>query len=198
MESGGGVAIELDEAVAGPWEYAPQLLSTELELYLAEAGRPAIRDLPTRCAGWDVRAVTVHLVCTFSRFRQMLAQGRGGGDFSAPFAADELAAENQRAVGEYAGTDPGEELRVAVREFGADLRTGEEPMPHQHGPIPVALQVLFGINELAIHHDDVAAAAGSHYAPSPQVLDVLRHLWRRRGIDVQNWDDIILASGRQP
>jgi hypothetical protein len=61
----------------------------------------------------------------------------------------------------------------------------------------VALQVLFGINELAIHHDDVAAAAGLGYKPPPATLDVLTHLWqRRRGHDITTWADILRASGR--
>ena len=59
--------------------------------------------------------------------------------------------------------------------------------------------MLFGINELAIHHDDVAVAAGRRYAPPPETLAVLSHMWRsRNGVDAQDWDAIIGASGRLP
>ena len=64
-----------------------------------------------------------------------------------------------------------------VTDFCADLTEGEELMPHQHGPIPVGLQVLFGISELAIHHDDVAVAAGHRYLPPARTLAVLGQLY---------------------
>jgi hypothetical protein len=86
-----------------------------------------------------------------------------------------------------------------VERFARALGGGDELMPHQLGPIPVALQVLFGLNELAIHHDDVAVAAGSRYRPPPGTLAVLRLLWRRRhGAQITGWPDILRAAGRAP
>lgn len=179
-----------------PWPYATALLRAELDRYLADAALPDRQQLPTRCPDWAVREVTVHLVCTFSRFRIMLAQGRAG-DFTAPFEVHQLSAENLRAVRAYQGTDPCGELRATIGGFCSALRHGDERIPHQLGPIPVALQVLFGINELAIHHDDVAAAAGLGYQPPPATLDVLTHVWQRRhGRDITTWADILRASGR--
>ena len=194
----GGDSARKSDKVAGPWIYAPEIVRSELERYLDDASRPDIQELPTRCPGWDVRTVTVHLVCTFTRFGEMLARGRSG-DFSPPFAVNQLAAENQRAVRDYAGGDPCEQLRAVVTDFCADLTEGEELMPHQHGPIPVGLQVLFGISELAIHHDDVAVAAGHRYLPPARTLAVLGQLSRRwRGVEVGDWTTIVLASGRLP
>ena len=185
-------------AGADPWPYAPGLLGPELERYLTDATSPAVQHLTTCCPAWPVREVTVHLLCTFSRFHRLLIRGRAG-DFSAPFAVGQLAAENQRAVRGYRGTDPCGQLRAAVAQFGSELGAGDELIPHQLGPIPVALQVLFGLNELAVHHHDVAAAAGHRYIPRPETLDVLQHMWRRRdGRDVTSWAGILRAAGRKP
>lgn len=185
-------------ASAGPWPYMPELLGPELERYLADAAPPAVQHLVTRCPAWTVREVTVHLLCTFSRFHQLLRRGRAG-DFSAPFPVEQLAAENQQAVRGYRGADPCSHLRAAVEKFGSALREGDELMPHQLGPMPVALQVLFGINELAVHHDDVAAAAGHRYVPPPETLAMLQLIWRQRhGSEVTSWADILRAAGRKP
>ena len=77
-----------------------------------------------------------------------------------------------------------------------------EPMIHQRGTIPVGLQMCFGINEFAIHHDDVAAARGSAYRPSDEVVDVLIETWKAltggetppSGAD--HWAWILEQSGR--
>jgi hypothetical protein len=86
-----------------------------------------------------------------------------------------------------------------VEEFGSALGDGDELMPHQLGPIPVALQVLFGVNELAIHHDDVALAADHRYLPPPETLAVLQFMWQRRlpGRDIMSWPDILPEAGRR-
>ena len=185
-----------DQREAEPWPYAPQLLRPELDRYLSAAS-PVVEYLPTRCPPWTVREMTVHLLCTFSRFHRMLLQGRAG-DFAVPFPVSQLAAENDRAVRGYQGIDPARELRAAVEGLTAALGGGAEPMPHQRGPIPVAQQVVYGINELAIHHDDVAAAAGHGYVPPPETLAVLQHMWRRPGHEVTTWAGILRASGRNP
>jgi uncharacterized protein (TIGR03083 family) len=181
---------------SSPWPYAPELLDAELAQYLGDAAAPAVQSLVTRCPPWTVREITVHLTCTFSRFHDMLRQGRAG-DFTPPFEPGQLTAENLRAVDAHQGDDPCGELRAVVTGFRSALRDGQELMPHQLGPIPVALQVLFGINELAIHHDDVAAAAGQRYQPPPRTLAVLVSLWQRRaGPDVTAWPEILRTTGR--
>lgn len=179
-----------------PWPYAAGLLGPELDTYLADAAPLSVQQLPTCCPPWTVREVTVHLVCTFCRFYQMLSRGRAG-DFAAPFEAGQLATENLKAVAAYQGTDPCSELRATVGTFCSALRHGDEQMPHQLGPIPVALQVLFGINELAIHHHDVALAAGHEYQPPAQTLAMLTSLWQRRqSHEITTWAGILRAAGR--
>lgn len=185
------------QELAGPWPFRPELLRPELGRYLTDAARPAIQDLPTCCPAWTVREVTIHLLCTFTRFHRLLSRGRAG-DFSPPFPAEQLAAENQRAVNNYEGADPCAQLRAVVEAFGTALGDGDELLPHQLGPIPVALQVLFGVNELAIHHDDVALAAGHRYLPPPETLAVLQFMWQRRhGRDIMSWPDILQEAGRR-
>jgi uncharacterized protein (TIGR03083 family) len=186
------------QELAGPWPFRPELLRPELGRYLTDAARPAIQDLPTCCPAWTVREVTIHLLCTFTRFHRLLSRGRAG-DFSPPFPAEQLAAENQRAVNNYEGADPRAQLRAVVEAFGTALGDGDELLPHQLGPIPVALQVLFGVNELAIHHDDVALAAGHRYLPPPETLAVLQFMWQRRrpGRDITSWPDILQEAGRR-
>lgn len=183
---------------AGPWPFRPELLGPELDRYLADAAEPPIQHLPTCCPPWTLREVTVHLLCTFIRFRRLLCRSRAG-DFSPPFPVEQLAAENQRAVRTYEGADPCGQLHAAVEEFSSALGDGDELMPHQLGLVPVALQVLFGVNELAIHHDDVARAAGQLYVPPPETLAVLQFVWQRRhGHDITSWADILRAAGRMP
>ena len=66
----------------------------------------------------------------------------------------------------------------------------------------MGLQVCFGIDEFAIHHDDVAAARGSSYRPSDEVVGVLRETWKAltggetppSGAD--HWAWILEQSGR--
>lgn len=178
------------------WPYAPGLLGPELERYLTDAAPRDVQQLPARCPPWTVREVTLHLVCTFPRFCEMLGRGRAG-DFAAPFEAGQLATENLRAGRAYQGTDPYGELRAAVGGFCSGLRDGDELMPHQLGPIPVALQLLFGLSELAIHHHDVAVAAGHNYEPPAETLTVLTSLSQRRhGRDITTWPGILRAAGR--
>jgi hypothetical protein len=79
---------------------------------------------------------------------------------------------------------------------------GFRPMRRAHDAIaeihPVALQVLFGVNELAIHHDDVALAAGHRYLPPPETLAVLQFMWQRQhGRDIMSWPDILQEAGRR-
>jgi hypothetical protein len=185
------------QELAGPWLFRAELLRPELNRYLADAARPAIQHLPTCCPAWTVREVTIDLLCTFTRFHRLPSRGRAG-DFAPPFPVEQLAAENQRAVNNYEGADPCWQLRAVVEEFGSALGDGDELMPPQLGPIPVALQVLFGVNELAIHHHDVALAVGYRYLPPPETLALLRAMWQRRhGRDVTSWPDILQAAGRK-
>ena len=111
------------------------------------------------------------------------------------YLADASPAAWHRPAG-YQGTDPASGLRAAVEGFTAALGDGAELIPHQRGPVPVAQQVVYGLNELALHHSDVTAAAGHDYAPPPETLAVLLFMWRRQEHDVTGWAGILRASGR--
>ncbi len=174
----------------GDWDDTSPLIQRELMLYLEAASRTD-PDLPTRCAPWTVRDVTVHLGVTFERFADMLEQGRTG-DMTPPFASDELDAENLRAVAAFGG-DADIHLADQAERFLGMVGDPDEIMPHQRGPIPVGLQLLFGLADLAIHHDDIAVAAGARYQPGKDVVDALDAGYSRLGAweaGERNADDV--------
>lgn len=188
------------EQYRGPWPDAGVLVERELARYLATAADRRNSGLPTRCPPWTVNDITAHLAATFERFNRMLARGRAG-DLSRPFERDELSVENLRAVESFEG-DPLLRLEEETTRFVRSCRDPQEIMPHQFGPIPVALQMLLGLNELSIHHDDIADAAGDQYRPDADGLEALKPVWVRvlgglAGTD-DLWTDILTASGRTP
>jgi uncharacterized protein (TIGR03083 family) len=181
----------------GPWPLATGPARAELDAYLRTVADPALAGRPSLCPAWTVDEVTAHLAATFARFADELVKSRNG-DFSRPFAPDQLSAENLRAVGQVAG-EPTAALRAEAGRFLGLVAGADEPMAHQRGPIPVALQVLFGLNELAVHHYDVTALCGPGYRPPDPVLALLGDLHERidglpPGDDL--WDRILRQTGR--
>lgn len=173
------------------WPWTPDLVRQELARYLdVAAGMP---DGPTDCPPWTVTDLTAHLTSTFRRFRVLLAQSRSG-DFTKPFEPEELTRWNLDTVAEFTG-EPFRELPEEVEGFLTDAGNPMEMMAHQRGPIPVALQMLFGLNELVIHHHDVVP-----YRPERTVLEPLLDMWQRRYAPLPDepdpWHRILLASGR--
>jgi uncharacterized protein (TIGR03083 family) len=183
---------------AGPWPLRKDLMFDELDAYLDEVRDPTLRGLPTRCSPWTVEDVTAHLAETFRRFYEMLRRSRAG-DLSPPFAPNELDEENLRAVAAFRG-DAGSALEATAHRFAGAVDDPDELIAHQLGPIPVGLQVLFALADLAIHHDDVAAAGGGRYRPPAAVVDALVETWERSpggfppGPD--RWRGVLIASGR--
>ncbi len=175
------------------WPWVPDLIRTELGGYLDLA--ITMPDAPTACPPWTVKDLTAHLVATFQRFGTLLRQSRAG-DFSIPFEPEELSRWNLATVQEFGG-DPFTELPAEVEAFLAEATNPMEMMAHQRGPIPVALQLLFGLNELTIHHHDIVP-----YRPDRQTLEPLLDLWQRRFAPLPDepdpWHKILLASGRTP
>jgi hypothetical protein len=173
------------------WPWVPGLVQTELAHYLDVAS--AIPDAQTACPPWTVQDLTAHLVATFHRFRTLLRQSRAG-DFTKPFEPEELTRWNLDAVAGYTG-DPFGELPAEVDGFLAEAQNPMEMMAHQRGPIPVALQMVFGLNELVLHHHDVIP-----YRPERAVLEPLLDMWQRRyaplPAEPDPWHKILLASGR--
>jgi len=185
---------------AGDWPLRTDLLRNEADAYIVSARVAEVQPLLTRCPPWTVHDVTRHLAATFHRYVELLRRSRTG-DFRPPFAPEDLAEENLRAVREFSG-DP---IAVACEEVARFISLAvdpAEPMINQRGTIPVGLQVCFGINEFAIHHDDVAAARGSSYRPSDEVVEVIRQAWKAltggktppSGTDQWRW--ILEKSGR--
>lgn len=156
---------------AVPWPAAISWSHRELRAYLAAAADPAIQALPTRCPPWTVANLTAHLAATFSRFAVQLAKARTG-NLDAPFPPGQLSRENLRAVREFRG-DPVHALTWVAGRFLGTIDAVDERIGHQHGPIPVGLQVMFGLTELTVHHDDLAHAVGSSYRPPGEIVAAL-------------------------
>jgi uncharacterized protein (TIGR03083 family) len=180
------------------WPLVPELVHRELRSYVDAATERSALSLPTRCPPWTVLDITRHLAATFSRFNRLLEQSRAG-DLSPPFPRDGLSEENLRAVAAFEG-EPTKRLEAEVARLLDAATDDSELIAHQRGPITVGLQMRFALNELAIHHDDVAIAKGGRYRPSAQVVDALVPVWMEvlgplRG-NGDPWDEILRASGR--
>lgn len=184
----------------GPWPLVTELLRVECDAYIIDARASSIWDLPTRCAPWTVLDITKHLAATFHRYVELLRRSRTG-ETRAPFTPDELSDENLRAVAEFKG-DPHAELCAEVGRFATLATDPDERMLNQRGLIPVGLQMLWGLNELAIHHDDLARALGRTWCPTDDVVDVLGSLVplregaHPRDPDADAWTWILRSSGR--
>lgn len=184
--------------LAGPWPDGIAATRNELSSYIDDVADGSLDALATRCTPWSVRDVTIHLAETFRRFQRMLDQGRSG-DFTQPFTPEELDAENLRAVESFTG-DAGGALVTAVNAFLDELNGLDEPMPHQVGTLPTGLQVLFGLMDISIHHDDVLAAAGRQYRPPTETIDaivpVAERLFGMPPDQPDPWGVILIGSGR--
>jgi uncharacterized protein (TIGR03083 family) len=184
--------------LSGPWPLVADLVRAELAAYLEVAHIPQVQPSPTRCAPWTVRDLTAHLAVTFRRFADMLEQSQRG-DLSPPFGREELTARNLREVEKFQG-DPFAELQIQADRFLAGATDPDELMAHQFGPIPVGLQVLFALDELALHRSDVEEARGGSYRPSGKVIEALVPVWQRvlGGLPAgpDPWRSILIASGR--
>ncbi|HLW17361.1 MAG TPA: maleylpyruvate isomerase family mycothiol-dependent enzyme [Actinomycetota bacterium] len=188
---------EIAKWAAGDWPLRPDLLRIEADAYISFVRDQSLWELPTRCPPWTVLDVTRHLAATFHRYVELLRRSRTG-DFRPPFKPEDLAEENLRAVREFTG-DP---IASACEEGARFISLADdpaEPMINQRGTISVGLQMCFGLNEFAIHHDDVAAAHGGTYRPSDEVLGVLIETWRaltHGKLAGDRWEWILRASGR--
>jgi uncharacterized protein (TIGR03083 family) len=191
---------EIAAWAAGNWPLRTDLLRSEADAYIVDARVSSAQPLPTRCPPWSVHDLTKHLAATFHRYVELLRRSRTG-DFRRPFAPEDLPEENLRAVREFIG-EPIEATCEEVARFISLVSDPAEPMINQRGTIPIGLQVSFGINEFAIHHDDLAGARGSSYRPSDEVVEVLSQAWKAltagetppSGTDPWSW--ILGTSGR--
>ncbi|HEY7439218.1 MAG TPA: maleylpyruvate isomerase family mycothiol-dependent enzyme [Acidimicrobiia bacterium] len=185
--------------LAGPWPDGVALTRREVDAYLADVGSGALDGQPSACEGWTVRDVTAHLAATFTRFDAMLQRGRTG-DFAPPFAADELDVENQRAVRDFGG-DPARVLGDSATSFLDAVDDPDEPIPHQLGTLPAALQVMFGLMDTAMHHDDVLLSTGRRYRPSDDAVAAMavaaERLFQLSASTDDPWPLLVAGSGRR-
>jgi hypothetical protein len=76
----------------------------------------------------------------------------------------------------------------------------DQPMPHQLGVVPAGLVVLFGLMDLAMHHDDVTAAADRRYRPPRPTIDAISPVVERLfGVPLpadDPWPTMVIGSGR--
>lgn len=184
-------------ASAVPWPDAVDWSHRELRAYLDAAADPAVQARPTRCPPWTVADLSAHLAATFRRFADQLENARAG-SLAAPFARGDLPGENLRAVRDFRG-DPLSELAGHAGRFLSSVDAVDEPIGHQFGTIPVGLQVMFGLVELTVHHDDLAHAAGSGYRPDSHVVAAVVGMYRAvfgmpAGSDP--WTCLLRATGR--
>lgn len=184
-------------ASAVPWPAAVGWSRVELRSYLEAAADPAIQALATRCPPWTVADLTAHLAATFRRFADQLDRARAG-NLEPPFGPDQLTAENLRAVREFRG-DPAEELGRHAGRFLGSVAAADEPIGHQRGPVLAGLQVMFGLTELVVHHDDLARACGGSHRPADHIVSALADMYGavfglRAGS--RHWQGLLEATGR--
>lgn len=184
-----------------PWPMAVDWSAIELVGYLTSAADPAIQRVPTRCPPWTIRDLTAHLAATFGRFADQLDRASFG-DLTGPFGPGDLSRENLCAVELFRG-DALQALERQAARFLDQARRSRvgRLMGHQRGPVPVGLQVMWGLSELAVHHDDLADATGTSYRPNDLVVAALVGMKEaidgfHRGGDP--WLDYLRSTGRDP
>jgi len=195
----GSVAISDYPPAVIPWPAALDWSAAESRSYLAAASDPAVQGHPARCSPWTVRDLTAHLAATFQRFADQLDKANAG-DLTAPFEPGDLSRQNRRAVGLFRG-DPAQALSGQATRFLRQARRGQagQLMGHQRGPVPVGLQVMWGLSELTVHHDDLAHAIGSSYRPGDFIVAALVAM--KEAVDGfeagdDPWLDYLRSTGR--
>lgn len=184
-----------------PWPAALDWSAAEARGYLSAAADPAVQSLPTRCSPWTVRDLTAHLAATFQRFADQLDKANAG-DLTAPFEPADLSRQNRRAVDLFSG-DPAQALSEQSTRFLRQAAHGQagQLMGHQRGPVPVGLQVMWGLSELTVHHDDLAHAVGTSYRPGDSIVSAL--VTMKEAVDGFHagddpWLDYLHSTGRLP
>lgn len=89
-------------------------------------------------------------------------------------------------------------LRQAGR-FLNSVDAVDEAIGHQFGPVPAGLQVMFGLVELAVHHDDHAHATGGSYRPDEEFVAAMVGMYDTVfGVPAgpDPWTCLLRATGR--
>ncbi len=144
-------------------------------------------ELPTRCEGWDVADVVLHLAQT-DELAAASALGRLGGgqtDFfglrhEAALSVDEAAATQVAVERELGGGAIRERWRASSVALLETLRNGD---PHARvmwvaGQLSLQTLVATRLSECWIHTGDVANALGFEPAPTDRLRHIARLAWR--------------------
>jgi len=149
--------------------------------------RPTDWGRPTRCEGWDVAAVLLHLAQTdelaAASARGELDEHPHGfiGDPAARTRSVDEAAAAQVDVEREAG---GERIRTRWHEASRDMRaTFDAGDPHRRvtwvsGQLSLHTLVATRLSECWIHTDDIASALHVELAPTEGLRHIARLAWR--------------------
>jgi uncharacterized protein (TIGR03084 family) len=144
-------------------------------------------DRPTRCEGWDVAAVLVHLAATdelatasahgdLDRYRD----GFLGSRDTQTVSVDDAAAaqvDSERNAG-------GDAIRRRWHDAAQEMRTAfEAGDPHQRvtwvsGQLSLQTLATTRLSECWIHTGDIASALGIELAPTDRLRHIARLAWR--------------------
>ena len=157
-------------------------LGAVLEVLTEEAWRR-----PTRCAGWDVRDVVLHLAQTDGmalaslegRFTDAVAE-RLTGTGASPTTVDEGAAAMVAAERDQPPSSVHDRWRRGAAGLLEAFRSAD---PHQRvpwvaGALSVETLATTRLAETWLHAGDVASAVGVHLAPAERLRHVARLAWR--------------------
>ena len=154
----------------------PTVVVDRLEPALATTGRlveavtPGQWGVPTPCPGWDVRALTNHLVGGLRIFAAQLTGCDAGGEHEDDWLGDDPAAAHRDAAGA---------VLAAWRSPGATART----LSISLGPVPAPLGAVIELTEVLVHGLDLAVATGRLHDTDAAQADWLLTLMIGMGFD---------------
>ena len=121
-------------------------------------------------------------------------------DWSAAELRGYLAAAADPALQHLATRCPAWTVHDLTAHLAATFRRfADQLMGHQRGPVPVGLQAMWGLSELAVHHDDLADATGGSYRPGDPIVAALVAMKQAvDGFHVRDdpWLEYLRSTGR--
>jgi uncharacterized protein (TIGR03084 family) len=144
-------------------------------------------ELPTRCEGWDVAAVLLHLAAT-DEFATASARddldrfedGFLGSRATQTISVDDAAAAQVDAERDSGGDAIRRRWHAASREMRAAFEVGD---PHQRvtwvsGQLSLQTLATTRLSECWIHTGDIASALGVELPPTDRLQHIARLAWR--------------------
>jgi uncharacterized protein (TIGR03084 family) len=142
---------------------------------------------PTRCVGWDVAAIVLHLAATdelaAASARGQLTDSRAGwfGDRNdRAVSVDDAAAAQVDAERGAGGPAIRERWHDASRSMRTAFAEGDlhERVPWVSGRLSLLTLVTTRLSECWIHTGDIASALGVEIAPTDRLRPIARLAWR--------------------